>query len=558
MRNNHENMDLFTKGIVRMPTVLQQMGYSGLRQGQADVIQTILQGEDIICILPTGLGKTACFTIPTLCHNWKTIVFSPLLALMQDQVQSLWRNDIKAGQINSMQTPVENASVLRAWVAGELNMLYVAPERLDNELFIAAITNVPPDMVVLDEAHTLSQWSDNFRPAYCKVGEFISTYNPKVVACFTATCPNSVEVDIRRVLGLESAKVLTYYPRRKNLKLSSRPYNGVQSISEVLRNIDGSAIVYCSSIKRVEQVAYELDSYLPEKGVTYYHGQLPKDIKRTNQDDFMSGRVDIIVATNAFGMGIDKADIRAVIHRDIPGSIEALAQELGRAGRDGKDSYCVSFFDSKSVNTQEFFLDVGNPDEGTIRRVYTTLANGVDTTSTVRMTQRDIAKVSGVKSDYIPAVMAALKGGGVITTEKDQKNTIKVRFKPEVLEGELDESNAKLRQFKDAILEGGLPILNDYMEVDMLWLTDKLGIAESTVKKKLREWDSQELLDYIPRYRGSVIRVLGSVEALDFKRLKVKAADERNKLNVLLGYYQCDDELKHEYIEEVFDVGKRT
>ena len=557
MRNNKEDISLFTKGVSRLPAVLDQLGYSGLREGQGDVIKTILKGEDILCILPTGLGKTACFTIPTLCHNWKTIVFSPLLALMQDQVQALWRNNIKAGQINSMQTPTENASVLKAWVAGELNMLYVAPERLENELFISAVTRVPPNMVVLDEAHTLSQWSDNFRPSYCKVGGFINTYNPTVVACFTATCPNSVEVDIRRVLGLESAKVLTYYPRRTNLKLASLPYNGVQSIAEVLRKVDGSAIVYCSAIKRVEQVAYELDSYLPERGVTYYHGKLPKDIKKVNQDDFMQGRIDIMVATNAFGMGIDKADIRAVIHRDIPGSIEALAQELGRAGRDGKDSICVSFFDSKSVSTQEFFLDIGNPTEDVVRRVYTTLKNSVDTNNTVRMTQRDISKVSGVKVDYINATMAALKGSGVVETEKDPRNNIKVRLSTPVEEGELDESNPKLRQFKDAILEGGIPVLNGYMEVDMLWLTDKLGIAESTVKKKLREWDAQELLDYIPRYRGAVIRILGSVEAVDFSRLATKARDERKKLDTLLGYYRCNDATKHEYIEEVFDVGER-
>ena len=218
-RTSAVNIESLIRGSSRLPWVLENvMGYPSLRAGQEAPITNIMGQRDTICILPTGTGKTAVFVIPTLCLDWKTLVFSPLVALMRDQVQSLQRMGIRAGQMSGMQNDAENAMAAQQWMAGELQMFYVAPERLRNELFQQAMKAVKPNMVVLDEAHTLSQWSDNFRPDYCKVGDFIVAYNPDVVTAFTATAPDEAIADIRRVLGLQEAQKIVHYPIRRKTR----------------------------------------------------------------------------------------------------------------------------------------------------------------------------------------------------------------------------------------------------------------------------------------------------------------------------------------------------
>ena len=300
------NQETLMRGYMQLPTALKQMGFSSLREGQEKPIINILGQRDTLCILPTSTGKTAVFVIPTLCLGWKTLVFSPLVALMRDQVQGLQRMGIRAAQMSGMQTEAENAVAARQWMTGEVQLFYVAPERLSNKLFQEAMRNVKPDMVVMDEAHTLSQWADTFRSAYMKAGDFISEHNPKVVAAFTATCPPEVEGDIRRVLGMKEATRLLYYPTRENLKLTSRDFVDVSGIVQDINAVNGPTIVYCGTIEKVEMIGELLSVALP-KQVAIFHGELPDGTKRTNQDMFMQGYAQVMVATNAFGMGVDKA-----------------------------------------------------------------------------------------------------------------------------------------------------------------------------------------------------------------------------------------------------------
>ena len=549
-RKDGYDYSLFREGIENLPGVLSKMGFKTLREGQDRVISTILSGRDTICILPTGTGKTACFTIPTLCHNWRTLVFSPLVALMRDQVQSLWEKGIAAGQISGLQTDSENRSIIREWVAGRLAFLYVAPERLRNAQFVEAMQAVKPDMVVLDEAHTLSQWADNFRAAYCEVGTFISEHQPRVVSCFTATCPKSVEADIRRVLGIPGATLEMYYPRRSNLKLTSRQYQGPGELARTISKVEGSVSVYCSTIKNVEELAAHLSQRLGS--VTYYHGQLGSAEKRANQDDFMSGRAKVVVATNAFGMGIDKADIRAVIHRDMPGSIEALAQEIGRAGRDGEPSFCLAYYDDKSVSTQRYFVDIGNPPQRMVELIYKTIEECADSTGTVKMTQSLLAKKAGINAQYMGAIMSVLVGQGAVTASRLAGNTAQIRFPDN-----MDNICEKAKTLHTYAMEGGIVVLNGYYEVDTDWLAERCGVVPTTVRKWLRDLDAKGVLDYVPPYRGSVIQIAKGISQVDFKRLQTKAAADYQKLEAVIGYFSCPDVDKHAYIESFFDVEGR-
>ena len=305
-RKSELNQESLIRGYNRLPSVLAQMGYPSLRKGQDPPIMNLMGQRDTICILPTSLGKTAVFVIPALCLGWRTIVFSPLVALMRDQVQGLWKQGIKAACMSGMQTDAENAQAIRQWMSGELQFLYVAPERLRNEAFIEATRVQTPDFIVMDEAHTISAWSDNFRSAYCAIGPFIAHKQPKVVLACTATCPEEVEGDIRRVMGIPHADKILYYPRRTNLLLQSAQYPGDAALGAMLKRSPGSSIVYGATIKVVEELAASLSNFLNEE-VAFFHGQRPPEAKRTAQDLWMKNKVRHMVATNAFGMGIDKA-----------------------------------------------------------------------------------------------------------------------------------------------------------------------------------------------------------------------------------------------------------
>ena len=555
-RSNRTGPDKFMEGIGNLPAALGRMGFDGFRPGQEKVVSSIMSGKDTICVLPTGTGKSACFIIPGLAMRWGTLVFSPLVALMRDQVRSLWDKDIPAGQVSGMQTPAENVAALKAWASGEIDFLYVAPERLRNEMFRRTMDQRPPDFVTLDEAHTLSQWSDNFRPDYVKVGDFIAERNPAVVAAFTATCPQTVEDEVRRVLGIPDARLTLYYPRRTNLKPTSRNYTGSRCIAQAVQESAGSTIVYCATVKEVMRVAADLSDWLPDDRVVFFHGQLDASTKRANQDDFMSGRARVVVATNAFGMGIDKEDIRAVIHRDMPGSIEQLSQEIGRAGRDGKDSLCVAFYDQKSYDTQKFFVDSGNPPSSSLRAFYETIRRHADANMEVRMTVSELVKEAGVSEIYSRSLMSILVGAQILERFSEEGKGMRIKLTEAGRAARL--SDARMSEVMDVIDEGGVMVTGSYIEFSLDWAADRWGKAPSTLKTWIRQWDRDGLLDMIEPFRGKVTRIVGGLDRLDMARLAQKAREDREKLESVLKYFATPDDEKHAYMESHFDLEDRN
>jgi ATP-dependent DNA helicase RecQ len=546
LRSTDVNLETLAHGSSRLELVLKQMGYTALRAGQEAPILNILGSRDTICVLPTGTGKTSVFAIPTLCLEWKTLVFSPLIALMRDQVKSMNRLGFHAGQMSTGQEESENQLALRDWMAGKLDLFYVAPERLRNAMFIEGMRAQSPDMVVLDEAHTLSNWSDNFRPDYCKVGDFIREYRPKVVAAFTATMPHAVEKDVRRVLGLGLAEKFVHYPRRTNLKLKSDTLIDIMQVAGFLREVDGPAIVYCGSIKNVEDVAERLSRIMPTE-VTLYHGELEPGQKRTNMDLFMEGHARTVVATNAFGMGVDKSDVRGVLHYDMPGSIEALAQETGRAGRDGKDSQCLTLFSEKGLSLQNFFISNAYPDQREVEQVYAALCRAVGPDDTCQLTGDEIAKLAGISSFSMRAIISVMLGARVIDRPKRSDRTCKVRFEGAAGDG-------RFLDYKAFIQEGGVETPDGFLEVDLKWLTQRMQVGESTITKYLKAWESAKLLRYVPPFRGAPTKLIGDTSLIDFERLRQKERDARAKLASVVEYFQIPDRDKHGFIERHFDI----
>lgn len=541
-------------GLSNLSNVLRKMGYDSFREGQEPVVMSIMSQLDTICILPTGTGKTACFVIPTLCLGWRTIVFSPLVALMRDQVKGLHARGIEAAAMSGMQTDGENADAARRWADGELNFLYVAPERLHNETFKQAISRQAPDFVVLDEAHTLSQWSDNFRSSYCKVGDFIREVNPKCVAAFTATCPGPVEMDVRRVLGLAHGKKMIYYPRRKNLILKSDNLSSDYDIADMLRGVRGASIVYCATTNKVEELAEYLSKTLPNKQTLIFHGKLSDGTKRTNQDMFMDNHADIMVATNAFGMGVDKPDIRCVIHRDFPGTVEALAQEVGRAGRDGKESLCMTFYSDDSLKTQQFFLQCGYPPTRDIEKTFYALQRMADSSGVCRVTGDELAKSADISSKFgMMAILEALKGSNVIERTRDDQRICKVR-ETQVM---VDASNERFHDYMQAVDQIGIPSGDGFIEFDLNEFADSQGLTYYTVRKWFKDWAAAGYIRYVDPFNGSETRIIGDISQVDFARLDAKREEAHQKLKDVLTYVNLPDDEKHAYIENYFEVHQK-
>jgi ATP-dependent DNA helicase RecQ len=384
----------------------KHFGFEEFREGQREVITTILSGQDAMVVMPTGSGKSLCYQLPAMMMTGATLVVSPLIALMKDQVDALQARGLPATFINSAINEAEQRSRIEALRRGQYKLVYVAPERFRSPRFNAALRSINISLFAVDEAHCVSTWGHDFRPDYLRLKNVIEELGKTCTLALTATATPYVRSDIIQQLGLKTPQTFVSGFDRPNLSIevvhTQREREKITRIKRLAKSHDGSGIIYASTRKAVEQVG----TNLREQGlsVVMYHAGMSDGQRIKAQEDFMTGRKQMIVATNAFGMGIDKSDIRFVAHYQMPGSIEAYYQEIGRAGRDGLPSTCLLLFNYADKNTHDFFIEGSYPNGTLVKNVYDAL---VETRlKRIELTASELSKRAGEKNEM--AVNSAL------------------------------------------------------------------------------------------------------------------------------------------------------
>ena len=393
----------------------QTFGIEKLRTGQDDVIRSVLEGTDTLAIMPTGAGKSLCYQLPALHLEGTTIIVSPLISLMKDQVEKLQERGLEALQVNSALRATEQRLALGQIEAEKSDFVFTTPERLTDPAFLDTVRGTKIDFVVIDEAHCISHWGHDFRPAYLAIRPALGELGNPPVLALTATATENVVEDIKQQLGRTNMKVFNTGIFRPNLQFEVEHVTGdAEKQGELLRLLEqsqGDGIVYAATVKHVE----EITKFLQQEGfeVLAYHGRLNVQRRKEAQERFMAGELEAIVATNAFGMGIDRPDIRFVVHYDLPASLEAYYQEAGRAGRDGQPARCVLLYDSRDRRTHLFMLGGRYPSDAQLSQVYRALSEvearptGIST-GDLQVYLPDVAKTK------VRVALGVLRDGGIV------------------------------------------------------------------------------------------------------------------------------------------------
>jgi ATP-dependent DNA helicase RecQ len=382
-------------------TLKNVFGLDAFRPGQEEVVRSALDGRNTLAIMPTGAGKSLCYQLPAVLLPGTTVIISPLIALMKDQCDKLVELGLAASQVNSAQTAQETRDAVEGIADARHEFAITTPERFTQPEFLDTLSGLKIDLIVVDEAHCISQWGHDFRPSYLELKRAIRALGAPPVLALTATAPPAVIADIRTELDLDDLNVINTGTYRPNLKYEAthveREDDKDPRLLRMLNEVDGIGIVYTATVKHAEGVAELLQSH----GIAAdrYHGRLRAKQRHDIQERFMRGELKAIVATNAFGMGIDKPDIRFVIHYDLPGSIDAYYQESGRAGRDGEDARCALLFRKADQRTHLFFMGKKYPRFDDIAAVHAALAEGKDPADLPGISQRKLAVVQSMLAE---------------------------------------------------------------------------------------------------------------------------------------------------------------
>lgn len=526
----------------------ERFGLERFRPGQREVIEQTLAGRDVLCVMPTGGGKSLCYQLPALLLDGFTLVVSPLIALMKDQVDALAARGISAALINSTLDPAEQADRIRGLEAGRYKIVYVAPERFRSSRFQETMRRAKPSLLAVDEAHCISEWGHDFRPDYTKLGPArIAMGGPPCIA-LTATATDQVRADIAGQLGLATPKIFVTGFDRPNLAYSVLATGGddaKHALWEKLFNSQpGAAIIYASSRAKCETIAAELASRLKLRAVVYHAG-LSKEERHKAQELFMSGAVSAVVATNAFGMGVDKPDIRSVIHFNMPGTLEAYYQEAGRAGRDGKPAQCVLMHAYADRRIQEYFIENAYPDPYVIEAVYDLLRQ--ERTDPIELTQMEIKDRLNLKigEQAVGSALKILESAAAIERFRPWENKAIVRLNIDADEGSLvdrlsDRADTRRRTLLaiEAIVGGrlGEPV---YFRPDDA--ADRAGVDRAAFNRAMSRLAAELPLDYVPPFRGNAIRVIQPKKsardlAIDYAQLETRKSEEYKKLDLMAGF----------------------
>ncbi|MGE4564609.1 MAG: RecQ family ATP-dependent DNA helicase [Victivallaceae bacterium] len=507
---------------------------------QRETVEKILEGRDLCVIMPTGAGKSLCYQLPILMRPGYGLVISPLISLMKDQVDALRERGIAAACVNSMIGPAEQQAAFAAAATGELKLLYVAPERFDHAGFLALLANAPPSLVVVDEAHCISQWGHDFRPSYVRMGEVLERLGAGQICGFTATATKQVRDDIRKQLRRPDMELQVAGFKRPNLRFSvaecPRKEDKERVIAKLLAD-PKPTIIYASTRKAVEELAATF------KCIPYHAGMSDED-RTEAQDRFMNDRCPVLAATNAFGMGIDRSDVRRVIHYNLTGSLEAYYQEAGRAGRDGEDAECILLFSYSDRFIQEFLIDMSNPPPELVRSLFAVLcdlsaqAGG----KAIEMNPGDLASLlPEAKNDSaVSNALSVLEKAGVIGRSFNPSARGVIRFTGDL--GELAQLHGGEATQRSRFISRMIRTFGDALKRDFRCSFEELvrvaGLNIEQLKRVLRALDG-ECLSWQPPFGGRAIEVLARPEeelGIDFAELERKHQFELSRLEDVIGY----------------------
>lgn len=542
-------------------------GFSEFRLSQEEIITAIIRGESVLAVLPTGGGKSICYQIPSMISQTFGIVISPLIALMKDQVDSLNVQQPIAAYINSTLDFRDTEKVLENIRIGNLKILYISPEKLNNQNFIEKIKSLKPEYIFIDEAHCISEWGHNFRPGYRRIKSFIDFVEIKKVSAFTATATEDVRKDIIEQLGLSSPKLFVKGFERVNFHLNViHTSRKKEKLVEILSRNSGCRIIYAATRKLTEEIAEHLR--LNKIDAVYYHAGLTPELRRLIQDDFINGRVKTIVATNAFGMGIDKSDIRTIVHFNMPGTIENYYQEIGRAGRDGKESNIFLLYEEKDKIIQQFFINTSNPTREQIEIIYDTICNrsnvalGSQPEDAVLLNKNFSAMLQSrkVSNGIVESSIRVLEDSGYLKRKLPSEHKHFCKFLMEPSKLNLYVKYFADNELKDLVLlaarEYGAKIFSQKTSVNISNLSQLLDSSPEETIGQFETLSRAGILEYErPNYEPAVYILQERVKAADLKLnlTKTKDIQEHSKLKLeKMIDYTFSEECRFKYILEYF------
>ena len=548
----------------------QYWGYDTFRPLQAEIIQAVLDGKDTLALIPTGGGKSLCFQVPEMMSEGICIVISPLIALMQDQVQHLKNRNISAVGIFSGMHKNQIDIALDNCIYGDIKFLYVSPERLQTKLFIERAKQMKINLLAIDEAHCISHWGYDFRPPYAKIADFRKLIPPVPLIALTATATQEVKIDIVEKLEMINPQVFQQSFARANLSYSAfKEDDKERRLMKILENVQGSSVVYVRNRRRTQEVSDMLNKYNIQS--TFYHAGLNPTERTKRQENWIKNRVRAIVATNAFGMGIDKPDVRTVIHLDLPDNLEAYYQEAGRAGRDGEKAYAVALFNQSDIDGLEKNVLQSYPPVELIRRVYQCLGNLFQlAVGSGEFSSYDFDLIEFQRRFELPPTdtyfaLKILQNQGFIQLSEGFKNTSKIMFKVDNRQlYDFQLRNSKYDSFIKLILRmyGG-DVFTTFLNISETNLAKAYSIPVKDVETWLLNLEKFDILFYDKQKDKPQLTFLTprfDIKELPLQESEIKNRKERDlqKAKSVKHYaeqaHRCRTQLLLEYFNEITDA----